>query len=220
MTSLFEINKKAKIKTEVFKGSPIYYIDDFYQDVNSVKNFILSHEAPLWKKEEKPSYNGVFFEDRRLVVDVEGQEQVTEFFRGLCGEGPLFNPQSLRTNYTKFTDRSFNLYKDSHWFPHNDSGYTALIYLNEGEMPGTNLYEPLTNPPYFPVREHYQPWVSKELWKCVKNLEAKFNRAVFFDGKKFSHGMAIEDDRFFSEWRLNQVIFFDGIPTHYHGGKT
>lgn len=219
MTSLFNINKKIKLSEEVFCNSTIYYIDDFYENPHDVKKFILSQEAPLWKREETPSFNGIFFEDRRLEISVPEHEQVTEFFWSLCGEGPLFDPKSLRTNYTKFTDKSFNRFESHFWFPHTDAGYTAIIYLNPDTMPGTSLYEPLTTPPYFSVREHYEPWVSRDLWKCTKNLEAKFNRAVLFDGKKFPHGMAIEDDRFFHRWRLNQVIFFNGTPTHRHRGK-
>jgi hypothetical protein len=205
----FKINEDLVETREVCNGSTIFIFDNFYQTPEEVANYLLSSSAPLWKAYQRPSFNGVHFEDRRVEVYEESQVQVCNFFEKVCGQPPLYDRAVVRSNQTKFYNGSFNRYEENYWFPHKDKGYTALVYLNKGNTPGTNLYVPLTNPPsYSKHSEHMQPWVKKTDWDCVKNLESSFNRAVLFDGKFFDHGMAIVDKRFFKEWRLNQVTFY------------
>ena len=52
--------------------------------------------------------------------------------------------------------------------------------------------------------------ITEVLTNLNKTLEPKYNRFVFFDGYRFSHGMNICTDRYFgAEYRKNQVFFFD-----------
>ena len=37
---MFELNENLKIKTEIFEGSIIYTIDDFYKNPKDVENYL------------------------------------------------------------------------------------------------------------------------------------------------------------------------------------
>ena len=209
--SLFKININLTRTEEEVGGSTIYSFENFYEDPEEVLNFLLSNSAPLWKSHEKPSFNGVHFEDRRLEKKERNHKQVSSFFESVCQQPPLLDDTLVRSNQTRFFETYFNNFEKNYWYPHKDRGYTALIYLNLGDTPGTNLYKPLTNPPaYSKHTEHLSPWVDKENWSCIKTLKSSFNKAVLFDGRCFDHGMSIIDKRFFNEWRINQVVFFNG----------
>jgi hypothetical protein len=206
MTSLFDFNLD-NIKTEIFQDSIIYTIDNFYKHPEQVLELIESKEAKLWKSWETPSYNGVYFEDYRHDFIDERFTQVTDAVAKICGQ-PADEPKSITTNKIKFTNYYFNDYFNHYWSPHLDLGYTGLVYF---DSTGTNLYERIEED-VLTENEHFAPWRLKSKYKKIKTLEAKFNRLVLFDGYKFLHGMAIDDDTFFKKYRLNQAIFFIGQP--------
>jgi hypothetical protein len=56
--------------------------------------------------------------------------------------------------------------------------------------------------------EHEQPWRPKDRYRILKTLNCGFNKLVMFDAKKFLHGMAIEDETFFNQRRINIAVFF------------
>ncbi len=203
--SEFELNPNFKILQENLEGSPIFCIDDFYLKPEEVKNYLFSEEPPLWKIEQKPSNNGVMFEDRRLCKRNARIFNVIKFLSELCKQEPLVS--DVLTNMTRFVKDDFNNYTDNVWWPHRDEGYNAIVYFNENCECGTNLYENCGDTP--PVPEHYQPWRPKEKYKFIDHLAPKYNRMVLFNGNKFVHGANICNDRYFSdEYRCNQVFFF------------
>ena len=207
--TLFKINPSTDgVQVEYLLNSPIYYIDNFYENPDEVVEFIKNSDVPLHKKNERMSLNGEDFIDRRLITDHENMAEVTELLQQVAGQEPIFEKTSVRTNQTKFLSFENNPYENGVWFPHQDAGFTALIYLNKGTHAGTNLYTPQTIYPVDYLPEHAAPWKSRHLWPILKSITAEYNRLVMFDGKKFMHGMAINDTRFFEEERMNQVIFF------------
>ena len=213
--NIFELNNK-NVEIEYLDGSEIYTIDNFYKYPEIVYEYIF--EKPyqegrdcLWKLNEKPSYNGIHFEDRRFT---DFDEKVIEnyiFLSELINDMP-FKPE-IYTNDTSFRDigesKDFNNFQDNYWWPHRDYGYTGIVYFSEEG--GTNLYsnETTDDKDNKIVNEHYEPWRSKSDYKLLKTLEPKYNRFVFFDGLKFLHGMDISNNRYFKgERRKNQVYFF------------
>ncbi len=206
MNWLFDFNDLSNIQIEEFCGSKIYIMDDFYKHPDEVLSLLFSVMPNVWKANEQPSFNTIHFEDRRHNFDDPRLLSVTEALSKICNE---YAPQPHRvvTNLMKFKDKNFNDYKNNYWWPHCDLGYTALIYLNVFDCPGTNLYEPIEQDDWNTI-EHYEPWRSKNKYKIIKTIEAKFNRLVLFDGLKFFHGMNVSDDRFFNTTRINQAIFF------------
>jgi hypothetical protein len=208
---MFEISKNINVNLEIFQESKIYIIDNFYEDPDSVLNFFLSHDADLWKKEETPSYNSIYFEDRSHGLDSNEITKVYNFLSFLCNQDPI-NDTELATNLFKLKKCEFNDYQNNYWSPHKDCGYTGIVYFNDGDqVSGTNLYEnldPENEPPNCP--EHFDPWRSKDKWRLVKTLIPRYNRLVLFDGFKFFHGMNICNQDYFGEnFRFNQVFFFE-----------
>ena len=208
---MFELNENLKIEKELFEGTVIYTIDDFYKNPKEVENYLFSkpNEIPLHKIWENPTFNGVHFEDRRhegYSLDSLDIAEVYQFLSKLCGQG--YQSAEIVTNCTRFKRHEFNDYENCHWWPHRDGGYNGIVYFNDDDKHGTCFYQELVEKPDMP--EHYQPWGAKENFIVIKTLETKYNRFVFFDGYRFPHGMNICTDRYFgSEYRKNQVFFFD-----------
>ena len=206
---MFELNDNLEVKKELFEGTVIYTIDDFYKNPKEVENYLFGKpsEIPLHKRHEKPSFNGVYFEDRRHdSEDNLDLKKVYDFLSSLCGQG--YEAPDIVTNCTRFKKHQFNDYKNYYWWPHTDGGYNGIVYFNDDDKHGTCFYEELVEKPDVP--EHYQPWGAKKDFIVIKTLEPKYNRFVFFDGYEFPHGMNICTDRYFGEeYRKNQVFFFD-----------
>ena len=203
---LFDINNKDYSTFEV-NGTVGYEIRDFYKYPDKIVEFI-SYLQPFYHKEDQsPSFNRLYFEDMRHACNVRGLNEVVDFLSGICGQQSFLNPNELRTNYFKMLDKEFNTYENNYWWPHIDFGYTALVYLDNFEYPGTNIYKALTTPDYN-QGEHYKPWQSKSNWKVEHTIQAEFNKLVLFDGLNNPHAMVIDSDLFLHNTRLNQAIFF------------
>ena len=211
---MFELNNNLEIKEELFQGTVIYTIDDFYRDPQQVENYLFRNisNLPLHKIEEKPSFNGIHFEDRRhqsYSIDSLDIEEVYHFLSNLCGQEPLREGKEILTNCTRFKRHPFNDYKNYYWWPHIDGGYNGIVYFNHDNKHGTCFYEERVEKPD-EEPEHYRPWGLKKDFIVIKTLEPKYNRLVFFDGYNIPHGMNICTDRYFGEeYRKNQVFFFD-----------
>ena len=206
MINIFEINNRQYSERTV-NGTIVYEIENFYKYPDKILEFI-SHIQPFYHKEDQaPTFNGTAFKDMRHRCQVKGMESVCEFLSSMCKQKPQ-EKYSLCTNVFKLLDKKFNRYSDNYWWPHIDSGYTALIYLNNFSYPGTNLYSALKEPDYN-QGEHYKPCQPKSDWKIEATLEAKFNKLVMFDGLNNPHAMVINSDLFYNKTRLNQVVFFN-----------
>lgn len=208
--NIFEINDISDIKVSEVCGSKIYVKDNFYKYPNLVLKFIEMHIPEIWKQYETPSYNMVHFEERRHHFDVDGLIEISNQLSEMVNQYPMA-PYTLATNYIRFIDREFNDFKNNYWWPHLDCGYTAIIYFDnfDEEIPGTNLYKKVKPYDFQEYPEHYKPWINRDKFEIIHSFKSKFNRLVLFDGRKFLHNMAIEDDRFFyNTFRKNQVIFF------------
>jgi len=210
MVNKFEISKNFTVREEIFDNSKIIYIDNFYEYPDELVSFLLTVEQPkLWKEHDTPSYNSVHFLDYRHAFKDSNVEVVGDTLANICGQHYVgINRDIVVTNCTKFLDIEFNDYKNNFWLPHIDfEGYIGIIYLNPNTKQGTNLYEQLEDDTY-EGPEHYQPWRPAKKYKVIKTLEGVFNRVVLFDAGYFLHGMAVENDDYFTQFRLNQVLFF------------
>ena len=208
---MFEINNKNFIQYEI-NGTTVYEIQDFYKYPDKIVDFISNILPRFHKEDQYPSLNGYAFEDLRHSCQVIGMREVSSFLSNICKQRND-NENTLSTNMFKFLDKNFNRYNDNYWWPHIDFGYTALIYLNSFSYPGTNLYTSLVGESHG-GNEHLTPWQPKSNYKLEKTLYAKYNKLVLFDGLVNSHSMAITDDRFYDNYRLNQVLFFKKEKIH------
>ena len=203
---MFELNSDLDIKEEILLGSKIFTIDNFYKNPDEVYDFLFNREVPLWKIEEKPSFNTIHFIDKRLIEYDERLLPVIGFLSYLCNQDA--ESHDIVTNMQRFFKHDFNDYKNCHWWPHQDSGYNGIVYFNKDDnTSGTNLYS--VKKQYNMTLEHVEPWRPKENFKILKTLEPEYNRLVFFDGLNFLHGANFPDNRYFDEeYRTNQVFFF------------
>lgn len=219
--NIWELNTDLSNAThEIFEGSHVWYVDDFYKYPDLVLDEITLKEPPIWKVEDKDTYNKIYFEDRRHMIFHKELEEVYDKISNLIRDKDPGRESSsdyglLTTNHTLFysdeKSLKFNDYKTKWWWPHIDGGYNGICYLDkeaDGEI-GTNLYRrSKTDPLYYECAEHYRPWIEFEYWERIAAFTSKYNRFVLFDGRKYFHGMNIEDDRYFKKFRVNQVFFF------------
>ena len=56
---MFHLNKNLEIKIEMVCDKPLFIIDNFYKDPNKICDYLFNRDVPLWKMDEKPSYNNV-----------------------------------------------------------------------------------------------------------------------------------------------------------------
>jgi hypothetical protein len=212
---MFELNDNITIKEYLVEDSYVYIVDNFYKNPEEIVNFLLENEPEFHKIDEYPSFNSIYFEDRRHFIESDEVIKVYEYLSKICKQNISSNGNEIITNFFKLNKNSFNDYINNYWFPHTDYGYTAIIYLNENDFySGTNLYKNL-NPSEYPptgilqTPEHYEPWKNKKNFELIHSIEPKYNRMVLFDGFKFFHGMNICNHDYFEEtYRMNQVLFF------------
>ena len=190
------------------EGSKIYIIDNFYHDPDIVYDYCTKPLPDPWKHNPHLGYNMDKYEDRRLIENHDGLKDNYYKLSEICGQPPEDDLKFV-TNVTKFIDRAYNDFDNKYWWPHRDLGYNAIVYFDD--CSGTNLYKQDTPNPFLP--EWVCPWVFKRDWEVIHTTEAKHNRCVLFDGKKFPHSMSITDDRMFDNYRVNQVYFFYEQPS-------
>ena len=202
---MFKLNNRLQVKQETLQESVIYYIDNFYLHPKEVEEYLFDKDTPLHKIEQKPSYNNIHFEDRRLIKEDERLHTVVNFISQICDQKP--ETYAIVTNMQRFFNHDFNDYKNCVWWPHQDNGYNGIVYFSD--ECGTNLYSTETTDELPNAPEHYKPWRLRENYKILKTLEPKYNRLVLFDGFKFPHGVDICSHRYYGEeYRQNQVFFF------------
>jgi len=218
--NIWEINDLSNMKHEKFEGTHVWYMDNFYKYPDLVFEKITSKIPPVWKSEDKDTFNTIHFEDRRHLMVIEELEEVYDKVGRLIesqdpGRGNTEDYGYLCTNHSMFysdpESLKFNDYKSNWWWPHIDGGYNGICYLNKNSNNeiSTNLYRRLKpDPNYTGIPEHRRPWIPFEYWERIASFRAKFNRFVLFDGRKYYHGMNIEDNKYFHEFRVNQVFFF------------
>ena len=220
--NIFDLNEDNEVKIEYLEDSPVFTIDNFYKYPEQVYEHIFvsplnEGKVGLWKIEQKPSYNGIYFDDRRYSEFDERVMHIYFFLTKLIGDQPFRS--LINTNVTFFnTDEDslkFNNFNDNYWWPHKDVGYNGIVYFHD--QWGTNLYsseliDDFNENENKPINEHHEPWRLKEKYKLLKTLEPSYNRLVLFDCLKFIHGMDVTNDRYFgNESRNNQVFFFDSV---------
>lgn len=209
---MFEINEDFNIETESIQKSIVYTIDNFYKYPDKVLDLFTTIDPPIHLEHLQPSFNQIYFDDRRHIFRSKKIVEVYKFLGKLCNQKAFPVEDIIFTNFTRFEKVKFNDYHNNYWWPHRDKGYTGILYLNEGDNEcGTNLYENLGSSDYLRHdSEHFKPWRNKNNHRLIKSIQPKYNRMVLFDGLKFYHGMNICNERYFSkEYRMNQVFFFE-----------
>lgn len=205
---MFELNPNPTITTELLEDTTIWYIDNFYQNPDEILDYFLSIN-PVYFKAGETSNNGNLFHDMRHLLH-DNIIHVYEYLANICGG--LVNRREVTTNCFRFVDCEFNDYQNNYWYPHYDDGYTGIVFFNQDEDSGTNIYKSL-DPSEDEMRvhtpEHFAPWRSKDKYELLKSMKPRYNRCILFNAKRYLHGQNIIDDRYTKHFRLNQVLFLD-----------
>ena len=206
---MLEINSLQGVKQVEYEKGHYFVLDDFYIWPNQILGILDQSKPSLWKAWEKPSFNGIhFFDQRHKLYHPEMNQVITVLERFLQSKSKYIDSNIL-TNLIQFKSSEFNDYENNFWWPHIDHcKFTAIIYLNYDQDSGTNLYQQIKADPKGEI-EHFMPWRPKIRYKLLTTINSGFNRLAIFPGNQL-HGMSINNSNYFnSNWRLNQVIFFD-----------
>ena len=204
-----------QIKQIDIAGTPGWQFDDFYDDPIRILNWIAS-TPPHPTGVNSSNSNGAYYSDMRHQV---GPLKYLEPYISLIEEthGGIKNDSSepaIFTNFMHWRPHEFNDYKNNYWYPHYDTAWTFILYLNPTEPKnGTNIYKAIGDyreKVQMHEWEHHKPWHPKEHYEVVDYFEPVFNRGYLFNSGNLLHGAAVEDDTYFQDmFRLNQVIFFN-----------
>lgn len=214
-----------EFSTDIVKEGPVWRIDDFYKDPYPIVRMYQALKPDRFKENRTPSYNGIRFNDMRHHLQSDEMKPIYEFFSDIVGHPPLGNEKNdvqIHTNIFNMQDIEWNDYHNNYWWPHHDYGWTGIVYLNEVDDSGTNLYKCLDK--HEPVEkkiteEHYEPWRPKSKYEIVYHCKPKFNTLYLYDGFNYIHGMNICSDLFTKQDRINQVFFFDHREDNVKGGS-
>ena len=216
---MWDLNLKSEVQVMELDGSKIYQIDDVFADPKRLERWLFNRLS--FAVEGNPWYNNLtYFVKRRMTAFVDESAPLVTVAQHLCKQ-KLGNLGGFSTNVESWVDCKYNTYDTHYFWPHLDWGYTCIVYFHDSN--GTNLYHPdLKKEEWFKTLmekppEGKQPWIPKEKVTKLHTLEAKYNRMVLFDGKKFPHGCAVDNKDFFSETihvapdksRNNLVFFYE-----------
>ena len=208
MDNIFECNIENFKKKNV-ENVELFICDNFYKNPFKILEIINNNNADFHKKEDKNTLNGKYFEDRRHSLCFDSLNQLTNKLSNITKQKCKESNEFL-TNIMKFKKEKFNDFENNYWWPHKDKGMTAILYLNEENIDGTNIYQ--ENEEQIKIqnftKEHLEPWRNKKFWNKKYTIQSKFNRCVIFNGLDI-HGCAITNETYFNKYRVNQVIFFE-----------
>ena len=207
-------------------GTKAFRIDNFYSNPGFIFDSIMNTGPIPMQRDANGNamgYNQIEFLDLRHENVVPRLRDVADSlvkeidFLKYVENDKHTEPSLLKTNFMQWRNTEFNDYKNNYWFPHYDTDWTCIIYLNEGTTNGTNVYEPFDEEyvqNYLKNgHEHIDSWQPKHNFRLLDYLEPAFNRAYLFKAGKLLHGAAVNDETYFASnrlIRLNQVMFFYG----------
>ena len=219
-------------KVPLPNGGFYYVMDEFYKYPDLVVEEIKKGNAATFKIREilddEISYNDRFFKDHRGEGMFKGLYQLNRDLGKLVKQPPIneecedkYKLGFMYTNHATIYNHPFNELDDCYWYPHIDSGWNGIVYLNKNDSGknGTNIYSIRRNKRRIVDRiinshEHNYPWIPKNQLDLLDYIPSKYNSFAFYNGVKYFHGMNIGDDQYvcnmgeeLEEERINQVFF-------------
>ena len=217
---MFDLNENLEIQQETFQDTVIYTIDNFFKNPHKILNFMKSAPHTEWRGFDTPLHNGTYYKYVKIFHFSKEIEPIINLMMPLFGKGEIQHKGFVLSDFY-LRDPLKNDYQKNYFWPHKDFGFTGVVFLNDYEGPGTNLYHEkniiIRDPTIVP--NSLNPWQSKDDYTLEKVLMSKFNRCIFFDAFKFWHNISVDDDAWFKEHRYNVVIHFknDEIKFYNNG---
>ena len=203
----FEINTACDV---VYFEDDVLIVDNWYKNYDEIKNILLNTPVPRWKWVEGGK-NFVDYLDCRLILPVHFYTAKTD--ANIQKYGSLLDKFYGATNVSLLTSLyEFNYYKNLkanvsnclQHHPHVDATFNCIIYLDSLSSGGTAIYDSVE---FLENKEHENLlFDTSKLSKKV--IPAKPNRLVIFKGDRYHGGYVEVHNKYFVDWRINQVIFF------------
>lgn len=206
---LFELNDELGIAFI----DDVIYIDNFYKNYEQIYELLNNISAPNWKICPE-SKNFIDYYDCSYVVDnfrcsekyANGMIMIGELISKFFKEEKRFVPNSTNCKFNIFKNITYNRSNNLQHFPHIDTVYNAIIYLDKICSGGTALYPDIER-----LHNTEQVDLFYDTSKINKKIiQAKPNRLAIFKGEQY-HGGYIENHNAYTgeNWRINQVMFFE-----------
>ena len=206
---LFELNDELGIAFI----DDVIYIDNFYKNYEQIYELLNNISVPNWKICPE-SKNFIDYYDCSYVVDnfrcskkyAHGMIMIGDLISKFFKEEKKFVPNSTNCKFNVFKNITYNRSNNLQHFPHIDTVYNAIVYLDKISSGGTALYpdiEQLHNTEQIDLFYNTSS-INKKI------IQAKPNRLAIFKGEQY-HGGYIEDHNAYTgeNWRINQVMFFE-----------
>ena len=221
---LFKLNSGYfdKVKVEYIGDSktPVYIIDDFYENIPEIKKFIFN--LPFFEKRFKDNFPGLRIE-LHLNILFEIYHMLKKLFKNyhLPIDVVKHPPSNCFNLMYSNVDRH-----NSQTIPHVDIGnYAGVVYLNDTIdcKGGTSFYkhkssskevienkeEVMDIMTKIDIEKLSGEWLvdTNNEWELLHLVPMKFNRAIFYPSSIF-HSAYIKENYFTETYRLTQSIFF------------
>jgi hypothetical protein len=237
---IFAVNNKLAVEVVEIEGARVVTVDNFYQNPQLVRDYILTTPAPIWKT-QPGGKNFVDYYDCRhniLVNDAFDLAQKT-----IAAISRKYLNTSILKSIKTFNTNVFQLIKNQPdnavAVPHEDGQcLAALVGLNTPEEchGGTAFYKSKFNGISNVLnltkleREAMFEWMEdhalfekgddyflhhwQDYWELVHVVEMKYNRLSMYNGPIF-HGAYHVDNHFKGYPRINHQMFFDVVKFNY-----
>lgn len=205
---LFKINPNHKIT----HNECVVIVDDWYLNYEEMYHVLINMPVARWKWVEG-GRNFIDYYDCRPVFPVSasdirlsiqpGIELIKLIIKTYFGDSRNLELRGDPAAYNYYKNIKKGVSNSLQHFPHRDSNYNAIVYLDKVSSGGTAMY----NMPSVNNSEHLN--ILHDVSNYPKMIvNSAPNRLVIFDGSMM-HGGYIEDhDLYVDNWRINQVMFF------------
>jgi hypothetical protein len=204
---MLELNDYPDVRVEMAAGQfPILYIDNFYADPMSVREYALSlafdQFVALYPGRHAPLDADALESEDEKSASLEARAYVAEMLKSVSTLDIAL--EDIRTDFSLITTPARDLLKfQKH--PHFDqTPVLSLVYLNPEDMGGTSFWRNrvldriavvspedheaygsfMTNAPMGEVCDEYR-MVNTDSWEKFYEIEGKFNRFVAYPASVF-----------------------------------
>ena len=204
---LFRVNEDL----EIHNIEGVIIIDNYYKNFEQVHDLLTSIHVPRWKWAPNGRNFKDYYDCRLTIANNFFSDTYYAEVRKLL---QIIKEQFGETGALSLTstDYDFNYLKhitlptpNNQFYPHCDSPYSCIIYLDKVCSGGTALYEGL---------EGLENLEAGDLFFDVSNVKkrvvlAKPNRLVLFRATQMHGGYITDHSKYLDDWRINQVMFFE-----------
>lgn len=207
---LFEINMEATAKVE----DGVIIIDNFYKNYEEIHEYLTNIHITPWKRKSDDSRNWIDYYDSRFTIQNGFSHEkwwnqlgfIHKLISKVYDDNRIMDVVNTDLTFNIFQNVKKDISNRYQHYPHIDTAYNVVIYLDKIASGGTVFYD-MEEPDNM---EEFNLLFDTNTTKIRKIVEAKPNRCIIFNGQQV-HGGYIEDHNAYTDnnWRINQVMFYE-----------